>query len=106
MISFALDEAEELLQSTVRKLAAEVVRPAMRDWERAREVPPASVRAAHELSLGLLDVPEALGGAGLGALAAVVAHEELAWGDPGASVALVTPHLAPAALAELAGEEQ
>src|SRR4051812_44819241 len=106
MISFALDEAEELLQATVRKLAADVLRPSMREWERARQIPPAALRPIHELSLGLVDVPEALGGAGLGTLASVVAHEELAWGDPVAAVALITPHLAPAAIAELAGEEQ
>ena len=32
MISFALDEEQELVQQTVRKFAAEVVRPRMRAW--------------------------------------------------------------------------
>src|SRR5256885_16853459 len=91
MISFALDEDQELVRETVRKFAHEVVRPHARAWERARDVPESARRAFHELSLGLLDVPEAAGGAGGSALTAAIVHEELAFGDPGAAVGLVGP---------------
>src|SRR4051812_14527523 len=106
MISFALEEDQELLRDTVRKFAAEELRPMMRAWERARDVPDEARRKVHELGLGLIDVPEALGGAGADLMTAVLAHEELAFGDPGAAVALIGPHLCAAAIISLGGEEQ
>lgn len=106
MIAFALDEEQQLLQQLARKFAAEQLRPSARAWERAGEVPAAARRAFHELALGLLDVPEAMGGGGQPVLSACVAHEELAAGDPSASVALWSPHLAGAAVAELADDAQ
>src|SRR4051812_49645145 len=106
MISFALEEDQELLRDTVRKFAAEELRPEMRKWERAREVPDAMRRKVHELGLGLIDVPEALGGAGASFVTTVIAHEELSFGDPGAAVALLGPHVCAAAIVELGSEEQ
>ena len=106
MISFALDEDQELVRETVRKFAQGAIRPHMRAWEKAREVPASTRRAFHELSLGLLDVPEAAGGTGAGQVTAALVHEELAFGDPGAAVALWAPHLAAAAVVELGDEEQ
>ncbi|MSP59210.1 MAG: hypothetical protein EXR72_02530 [Myxococcales bacterium] len=106
MISFALDDDQQIIQQTVRKFAAEVLRPALRTWERERGVPAAARRSFHELGLGLIDVPEARGGAGMSALTSVVVHEELAFGDPAAAVALWAPHLAPAAIMELGDEAQ
>lgn len=78
----------------------------MRKWERARAVPDEMRRKVHELGLGLIDVPEALGGAGASLVTAVVAHEELAFGDPGAAVALLGPHVCAAAILELGSAAQ
>ena len=36
MISFGLSEDQEILRDTVRKFAAEELRPKMREWEKAR----------------------------------------------------------------------
>jgi alkylation response protein AidB-like acyl-CoA dehydrogenase len=106
MISFALEEDQQMIQGTVRKFAAEVLRPNLRAWERARGVPDEARRRIHELGLGLIEVPESLGGAGGSMLTAALVHEELAFGDPGAAVALWGPHLVPAALVELGHEAQ
>jgi alkylation response protein AidB-like acyl-CoA dehydrogenase len=106
MISFALEEDQQIIQETVKKFAAEVMRPKMRAWEKARAVPAEARRTFHEMGLGLLDVPEALGGAGASATTAAVVHEEMAAGDPGAAVALWAPHLVPAAILELGDEAQ
>lgn len=106
MISFDLDEEQRIIQETVRKLAADLLRPKMREWEKARGVPAAARRTFHELGLGLIDAPEAVGGGGANAVTAALAHEELSFGDPGAAVALFAPHLAPAAILELGDEEQ
>src|SRR5690606_13658776 len=45
------------------------------------------LRRAGELGLFGITVPEADGGAGMDATAAVIAHEELAWSDPGFTLA-------------------
>jgi alkylation response protein AidB-like acyl-CoA dehydrogenase len=106
MIAFALEEDQQLIQDTVRKFAAESIRPQMRELEKARLIPDALRRQFHELGLGLLDMPEAVGGQGMGLVTAALVHEELAYGDPGAAVALWAPHLAAQAILALGDEEQ
>lgn len=106
MISFELDEDQQIIQETVRKFAAEHLRPSLRAWEKARAVPADARRAFHELGLGLIDLPESLGGGGATALTAALVHEELAFGDPAASVALWAPHAAASAIVELGDEAQ
>jgi len=106
MVSFALEEEQRLIQETVRKFAAEELRPHLRDLERAGTLPPALRQRFHELGLGLVDAPEALGGLGAGLVTAAIVHEELAFGDPGAAVALFAPHLAGQALLALGDEAQ
>lgn len=105
MISFALGEELSLLQETARKFAAERLRPRLRELE-ASGPSEADRRAFHELGLGLVDLPEHVGGAGLGLAASVVVHEELAWGDPGAALALDGPGAAAHAVLELGDAEQ
>ena len=106
MISFGLSEDQEILRETVRKFAAEEIRPHMRAWEKAREIPAAARKKFGELGLELIDVPEAFGGQGMGSLAAAIVHEELAYGDPGAAIALWGPSSAAAAILELGDDEQ
>src|SRR6185436_16925509 len=101
MISFALEEDQQLIQDTVRKFAAESIRPQMRELEKARLVPDALRRQFHELGLGLLDIPEAADGSGAGLVTAALIHEELAWGDPSAAMALWAPHIASQAILAL-----
>jgi alkylation response protein AidB-like acyl-CoA dehydrogenase len=106
MLAFDLSEDQRLLQDTVREFAAKELRPRARELEKARAVPEGLRRSFHELGLLLVDVPEALGGMGLGAMTQVLAHEELAYGDPGAALALWNVgNLAPA-LVELGSAEQ
>ncbi len=95
-----------MIQDMVRKFAESELRPSLRDCERAGEVSAALQRKFDELALMGVDLPEEQGGMGLGAFTAALVHEELAWGDPGAAVALWSPHLVPAALLELGDPEQ
>ncbi len=106
MISFDLDEEQRLIVDTVRGFAAERLRPRLRELELGGEVPDDLRRAFEELGLALLDVPEALGGAGQSQVTAALAHEELSFGDPGAAVALARAQPAACALAELADDAQ
>jgi acyl-CoA dehydrogenase len=77
----------------------------MRELEK-RGVPGDLRNRFHDLGVCLIDIPEDAGGMGLGTLTACLVHEELAFGDPGAAVALWGPHLAAAALVELGTPEQ
>lgn len=106
MISFALTEDQLMVQETARKFAVEEIRPRLREFEKARDVPDELRRRFFELGMSLVDIPEAQGGMGMGMLTAAVVHEELAFGDPGAAVALWGPHTVGAALVELATPEQ
>jgi acyl-CoA dehydrogenase len=90
----------------VRKFAVEELRPKLRDFEHARALPEALRRKFHELGLGLVDVPEALGGQGASLVTAAIVQEELAFGDPGAAMALWAPHLFAQALLALGDEAQ
>jgi butyryl-CoA dehydrogenase len=106
MISFGLEEEQELVQETVRKFAVEHIRPKLRELETAGALPESLTKQFHELGLGLVDVPEALGGQGASLVTAAIVQEELAFGDPGAAVALWAPALAAQALLALGDETQ
>jgi alkylation response protein AidB-like acyl-CoA dehydrogenase len=94
-----------LIQATARKFAAEELLPRERESEQRRGVADEVRRRFADTGLGGVELPEALGGAGLGALARAVVLEELAAGDPGATLALdpLGPALYP--LLEYAGAE-
>ena len=88
MIDFTLSDELSLLRDTARGFANDHLRDAERAAEAAR-APSAAARAAYrEIGLAGLELPERLGGAGLGALARALVLEELAAADPGAALAL------------------
>jgi alkylation response protein AidB-like acyl-CoA dehydrogenase len=99
-----LDEELRLLRETAGGFAENWLRPRERDHEAQRDVAPEAREAFAKIGLAGLELPERLGGAGLGALARVVIAEELAAADPGAALALDPLGPALYALAAL-GEE-
>lgn len=103
---FDMNPGEDLtlIQDQVRHFSTSVLRERHREFEDSHEIP-ASVQAEFAaLGLAGLELPEALGGAGLGALAKALVLEELGAGDPGAALALDGLGAALHALAELGGE--
>lgn len=103
---FDPDPGDELalLVETARSFAEEQLAGRRREAESARAVD-GGVRAAYaQIGLPGLELPESMGGAGLGASARVRVNEELGAGDAGAALALdpLGPALYP--LAELGGE--
>ena len=96
MISFGLEEDQQIIQETVRKFAAEELRPKMRAFEKSG-VPDGLKRKFDEMGLGLDDVALST---------AVLVHEELAFGDPGAAVALSAPYDGNRTLLALADDAQ
>ena len=87
---FDLDPGEELslVVETARKFAETELAPYLREAERERTVAPSVRETYSEIGLADLEIPDALGGAGLGCVARTLVNEELAAADPGAALAL------------------
>jgi alkylation response protein AidB-like acyl-CoA dehydrogenase len=106
MISFQPTDEQQLMVESIAQFARTALRPNIRDFEAARELPETVRRTAHELGLGLVALPERFGGAGLGFTTAVLLEEEVAWGDPAAAFAFGGAGAFGLAVVELATEEQ
>ena len=94
-------EDEQMLVDVVAELAAEVLRPAAADADVACAAPETVLRAANELGLPLLGVPEALGGVSeeRAVMAGALVAEALAKGDLGLAVASLAPGAVATAIA-------
>jgi alkylation response protein AidB-like acyl-CoA dehydrogenase len=86
-VNFALTEEQLLIQRTARDFADRVLAPRAAARDVSCEFPVAELRALGGLGLLGIAVPEALGGAGAGAVAYSLALQELARGDPSVAVA-------------------
>lgn len=106
MISFEPTEDQKMMVESVAQFARTVLRPKFRDFERERGLPEAVRKTAHELGLGLVALPEDVGGAGLGLTTAVLLEEEVAWGDPSAAFGFGGPGAFGLAVTELGTTEQ
>jgi len=80
-VQVELSEEQVLLHRTVREFAATELRPNGRRWDREGTFPHEVVPKLAALGLLGLSVPQAYGGAGLGALGAALAVEAVSWGD-------------------------
>ena len=106
MISFEPSEDQQLIQSTVRSYSADELRPRLREFERERGLPDDVLVALHDMGVTTLTVPEAAGGAGLSLLTAMIAEEELAFGDTAVPYAMGGPGSFGAVVLELGTPEQ
>ena len=80
-------DEHRLLRQTVREWVKDEVEPQAEEQDRKGALNQALVRRAGELGLLGVTVPDGDGGAGMDATAAVIAHEEIAWSDPGFGLA-------------------
>jgi isovaleryl-CoA dehydrogenase len=76
-------EEHKLLRETVRSFVAEEVEPQAHEHDKKERFNLPLFRSLGPLGLLGLTVPEAYGGAGMDAVSAVIAHEEISWSDPG-----------------------
>jgi isovaleryl-CoA dehydrogenase len=72
-----------MLRETVRAFVSAEVEPQAHEYDKKERFNLPLFRKLGELGLLGITVPEAYGGAGLDALAAVIVHEELSYSDPG-----------------------
>jgi isovaleryl-CoA dehydrogenase len=80
-------EEHRLLRQTVRDFVQGEVEPQAEEHDRKGALNRGLMRKVGELGLLGVTIPEEDGGAGMDATAAVIAHEELAWSDPGFTLA-------------------
>jgi isovaleryl-CoA dehydrogenase len=80
---FAPAPEHALLRQTVRQFVEREVEPQALEAERSEKFNLPLFRRAGELGLHGITVPEAYGGAGMDATAAVIVYEELSTSDPG-----------------------
>ncbi|HIF15639.1 MAG TPA: acyl-CoA dehydrogenase [Candidatus Poseidoniales archaeon] len=106
MVALDLDEMQQMLQELAHQFALDEIRPNAEHWDNESEYPLQAIKAADELGLLNLHIPEAYGGAGLGSMEEVVVTEELAWGDPGFATAAYATSLAIAPIITGGTEEQ
>ena len=81
------------LRETVRRFTESEVEPQAEEHDASGELNRALLRRCGELGLLGLTVPEEHGGAGMDAVAAVIAHHELAKADPGFTLAYLAHYL-------------
>lgn len=86
-------DEQSLLQDATRRFAEDILRPAAEDAEQHHEPSEEVWRAANELGLITLAVPEQLGGAATdrSVVTSALVAENLAWGDMGQACALLAP---------------
>jgi alkylation response protein AidB-like acyl-CoA dehydrogenase len=106
MIDFEPSEEQRLVRDSVADFAKSTLAPRVREVEKARAVPEDVRKLAHEMGLGLVALPESVGGQALGMLTTVLVEEELGAADAGAAFALAGPGAFGTAVAELGTPEQ
>jgi alkylation response protein AidB-like acyl-CoA dehydrogenase len=101
-------DEQQMLQEMLREFAADRLRPAGQAADTACAPPAGLIADGAALGIGMLTVPEALGGAQTEAstVTAVLAAEALAHGDMGLAVALLAPAGVAAALTLWGDERQ
>lgn len=83
VIAFDLGEELELVAQSAQRFADSDLRPAARAAAASRQVPDAIVQKFVQMGLGLCDLPEHLGGMGLGFIGQAAIQEVFASGDAG-----------------------
>jgi alkylation response protein AidB-like acyl-CoA dehydrogenase len=96
MYSFDMTSEQKMLVETVRRFAEKNLRTVYREAEESKHVPQNVVQMGWEIGLlpGAIDAQ--YGGYGeYSALTSALYLEELAWGDLGITLHLLTPNLLP-----------
>ncbi|MBE2183242.1 MAG: acyl-CoA dehydrogenase family protein [Anaerolineae bacterium] len=94
MVSFTPTPEQQQLIDTVRRYAANDIRPITHESDEGGGFPASVIDKGWQIGLVPTAIPEALGGLGeMSALTGALAAEELAFGDLSAALAVMTPAL-------------
>jgi alkylation response protein AidB-like acyl-CoA dehydrogenase len=80
-MDFSLTEEQQMIQEAARDFAVSEIEPIAAEFDRTGEFPLATIQAMGQLGLMGIEVPDAYGGAGLDAIAYVLAMIEIAAAD-------------------------
>jgi butyryl-CoA dehydrogenase len=106
-MDFSLSEEQCLLRDSLREFVLREVLPEAGELDRASLFPARAVRRLAEMGLLGMSIPEAYGGAGLDALGAALAIEEIARGSASLAVTVsVTNSVCAGPIARYGSEEQ
>jgi alkylation response protein AidB-like acyl-CoA dehydrogenase len=108
VISFKLEEEQEIARDALRDFAGEALRPLARECDENSAIPEDLLDQTWELGLVSTQIPEAYGGAGeaRSPVTNVIVLEELAWGDASLALAAVSPAAFAYAIVDQGAEEQ
>jgi len=105
-MDLAHTEEQLAVQRTAREFAEKRLRPRAAERDKTGAFPEAELRELAGLGLLGVAVPEALGGAGMGAVAYSLAMQELARGDASVSVAVSVTNMVGELISRIGSEEQ
>ncbi len=93
MISFKLEEEQEIARDALHDYAVQAIRPIARECDEASAIPEEFLAQSWELGLVSTQIPEAYGGGGeaRSPVTNAIVLEELAWGDAALALAAVAP---------------
>jgi acyl-CoA dehydrogenase len=99
-------EEQDAVVATARKFAAERIVPIAGEYDERGEMPLEVFRAAYDVGLVNVEIPEAYGGLGLHTLDGCMIAEELAYGCAGVATSIMCNHLGALPLMIAGTEEQ
>ena len=93
LFDLTISDEQQMMKDTVSRFAADIVRPAAAAADTNEQTPADILAQANELGLAYFAVPEALGGAATeySTITNMIVAEELAKGDLGIAVAILSP---------------
>lgn len=103
-----ITEEQQMMRDSVRSFASEVLRPRGEEADAAQATSDETLTAALELGLNFFAVPESLGGAASerSPVTTMLIAEDLAWGDMGQAVAILSPMSVANALTQWGSADQ
>ncbi len=87
-MDFNLNEEQRMWKDVVHDFVAREVKPKAAELDETHELNWPAIRKMGQLGLLGLNVPEEYGGAGVDAISAAIAIEELGWGDGGTALTI------------------
>ncbi|MBA3978991.1 MAG: butyryl-CoA dehydrogenase [Alcanivorax sp.] len=108
LLDLNITEEQQMMRDSVRSFASEVLRPRGEEADAAQATSDETLAAALELGLNFFAVPESLGGAASerSPVTTMLIAEDLAWGDMGQAVAILSPMSVANALTQWGSAEQ
>jgi alkylation response protein AidB-like acyl-CoA dehydrogenase len=108
VISFKLEEEQQIARDALHEFAAEVMRPIARECDEEEKISEDFLAQSWELGLVSTQIPEAYGGGGeaRSPITNAIILEELAWGDIALAIAALTPATFANAIVDYGSDEQ